>query len=766
MSAREIIERALSATTLDQAERLQATIAVVVGGRYERPLGDKWNNFGLMSHAGDYDHKLIENVTNAQDAILERAAAGRFWPLDQVPYRSPHEAAQGLIDDPTDAVVQRIGVEIRDPGALDLADKRITFVVRDDGCGMTPEDLPRTLLQLGSGHKSDRLWQQGAFGLGAKSTFRNARAVVVVSRRAPEMHPAEDRISVAVVLWSEFGKGIAAYYLTTTDWDDGANPDAVPWSAPASEYPEFEPGTHVALISYQVRGLHRRFSGDERAFQAIAQTRLHNPVLPFRQTSYLVAKAEPRTVRGLAHQLAANPQPDRRHGYETLPFHLDGTTYQLPVSWWVFPAPADKAGGRNSVVAARHVVAFTSAGQVHHHWDQAQFKDHTKLRKLDGRIYVVVETDALPITLRTRLFTPDRSALLPNDSSLKLEAAVAAFLDDSDELLELDAALLRTEIEQSLGTRSTRTLAQRISRAFRMRGFATANGNGAPRRTKPRRRGRPRNFELYPEPTMIEGPEHATLRPGDTRSLVYWINAEDGFIGCHRGELRVSCDHPDIGAREIAIGEPRGGRLRVTLVVPDTAELGDYTIVATIPEWPKAAGGLAGPLRWETKLTITDAPPAAPRTRDANGAAAAEGGEIALLWAHGDTRGWPTNLPGKLEEIPAAELARRDEYKDLARLGDTDIATIVLNEDYRDLKKYVQRLTGKRQGSTVDRVQDRYAQGVGVGLLVLQEREKQTPLDDEARALATQAIARSTLSLLPAFDELMTKIGYDGAEPE
>jgi len=752
----DIVRAALDAHTVAEAQEVQAAIEADVGARFQRPLGNVWMNFGLMSHGGDFDHKTIENVTNAQDAILEREARVRFDSLDDVPYTSPHEAAAALLSGQTE-LERRIQVDFYEPGPEDLEDKRVTMSVRDDGCGITPGDVASTIFQLGSSHKSESLWQQGAFGLGAKSTFRNAHAIIVVSRRAPEMEPGEDRITVAVVQWEPRGKGTTAYYLTTTDWADNENPAAEPWSVPASVCPDFGPGTMVTLVSYGVRGLHRRYSGDERAFHAIAQTRLFRPVTPFRHTSYLVKKPEPRTVRGLELALELEAE-GRLHGSEPLPFHFGGVTYQLPVNWWVFPAPANEPGGRNSLVAAQHVVVFTSGGQVHKHWDASEFRERTRLNKLDTRIFAAVDTDELPINVRTSPFTPDRSDLIPTDDAIRLEGAVAAHLQDSHELAEINAKLLREDIERALGNRNTRAVAQRISRAVRLRGgFSLGSSNGSGRGKKQKTR---KQIELYTEPTYIEGPESTTVRPGDTRSLTFYINAHDEFLDSGRGLLEIESDHPGLQlGKEIAIGNLRHGRLRVTLAIPDTAAFGDFAIAARLPEWSRLSGGLGGPLRWDTKLTVTDDQPT-PRP-PANRGASGEGEEIALLWIRGESWDLAPNIPGTLEDVPAAILAADDDYQDLAELGDTQIKTIVLNEDFADYKKYVSRLVSGRKQTAVDRTKDRYAQGVGVGLLVLDEQAKKSPLTSEQRHIAANAIARATLSLLPAFDEIMSRIDTD-----
>src|SRR5690606_30270124 len=106
-------------------------------------------------------------------------------------------------------------------------------------------------------------------------------------------------------------------------------------------------------------------------------------------------------------------------------------------------------GTRRRFVAKGHALVFTSNGQVHHHWSPAQFKFRTNLTKLSDRIFIVVETDILPIELRTALFTPDRSQMLSNEAALQLEDQVADFLDQWQQLAEINSKLVREAISSA-----------------------------------------------------------------------------------------------------------------------------------------------------------------------------------------------------------------------------------------------------------------------------------------------------------------------------
>ena len=752
MTAKQLVENARGVRSLADAVAVEQAIIEVVGGEYRRPLGDVWNNFGLVSQAGDFDHKVIEAVTNAQDSILEREAMKRFKGAP-IPYTSPREAAKELLDLDQKATRERIHVDFRSAGAEEDKQRKITIGVSDDGCGMTPSQMTSTILQLGSRHKSNSFYQQGAFGLGVKSTFRNAAAGVIISRRAPEMtEPHEDRVAVAVVRWEEFGKGLGAYYLTTTDWADGANPVAEPWSTRSDV--DFPVGTRLILVEYQVKGLHRARSGDPRAFQAVASTRLHAPVIPFRHTSHLVKKPEPRTVYGLAYQLENDPPP--QHGRDRLPFHVDGITYQLPIDWWVFPAAAHEPGGRNSKVATGHVVSFTSSGQVHHHWDKPRFKALTALNKVDDRAYVVVETDALPIKTRTRLFTPDRAALLPSDHAIRLESSVAAFLKDHDELREINGQLQRQAVESALGSRKTRAVAAAHQPGVPRQGLQHRRGR-RPRPAEPTRRRKAQEAQAAQGAHGADRPENGDRPPRGHPFDHVLVGRQRQLPGQGDRNLRGQLRPPCLDASKLPHSDLLNGRIRVNVLIPEHAALGQFALSATVPQWASGAGGLAGPLHHETTLIVTDEPPAPPSNPTSSGGAQSSGAEVALKWRDD----MPANEAGHVEDLAAAALAADPEYKDLAKLGDQQIPTIMLNENYSELKKYRDSKRRRHGDQAVEEAQGRYAAGIGVGLLVVRSETALEGLSDEQVAAIGRAQARTALSLMPDFDKLMAELDVD-----
>ena len=132
-------------------------------------------------------------------------------------------------------------------------------------------------------------------------------------------------------------------------------------------------------------------------------------MLPIKYRNNITRAERDETLRGLEQRLEDNPGGSHAEGSDTLPFNHGGTTYQLPIRFRLFAKPGEK-GARRNFVAHGHALLITSNGQVHSHWTPQDFKLHTKLNKLYDRILIVIESDAIPIEIRTELFTADRAS--------------------------------------------------------------------------------------------------------------------------------------------------------------------------------------------------------------------------------------------------------------------------------------------------------------------------------------------------------------------
>ena len=216
-SKKMIVERALDARTPEEAAAVQDLIASTIGRRHQRPLGDTWNNQGILTGSGaSYDHKSLEVVTNMQDAVLELWAVREHGSRDETPFATPHDAA----DSPSRRDWDRqqkaeLATATVDKAGDEPDKKRVTLVMRDFGCGIANADVPRGIFRVGATNKDGIDWQQGTFGLGGATTYRNARAVVLVTRRHPDLlEPGEeDLITVAVVEWERQRTTTNAFYL-------------------------------------------------------------------------------------------------------------------------------------------------------------------------------------------------------------------------------------------------------------------------------------------------------------------------------------------------------------------------------------------------------------------------------------------------------------------------------------------------------------------------------------------------------------------------
>jgi hypothetical protein len=599
-----------------------------------------------------------------------------------------------------------------------------------------------------------------------------------VTRRASELEPSDDRIVVAVCLWQHSVKGKGLFYPVTADWSEGRNIDATPWSAPAHEFPEFEPGTHLALINYGTERLHAiRHSDNPNSFDRILDTRLFRPVTPIRLRNHLIKGDHARVRRGLARRFEDNPRSDRVERSAEVPFRVGDRTYNLPVTFYFFDSASRAAddngtvGDKKNFVAHGHSLVFTSNGQVHHHWTPLEFRDRTKLNKVADHTLVVVETDPLPIAVRTDFFTADRSGVRASEETLRLESTVADFLHGWDELREINSKLILESIRSSHNDRPTLEISRQISRAYaaRSNGFALHGGgrNGSQGYSSKDKEPKPPAI-LHADPTSLKGPERVRVVPGTSKSVRYSIDARDEFLSSGRGQLVVECTHPEVTSEDIAVGPAHEGRVRVIVTVPAEAQLGEFALVARVSGWERASGGLGDDLRWGTRFSVVASLETAPprQKRGRSDSKSSEGPQVALLWRTGEEIGLTPIMPGKVEEVEARLVAAEPEYAELAKLNEAPVLTIYLNEDYAPLKRYVSVRHRDLARTVTSPVYERYAVDVGVAMLVLHHHreariKRGEEVDESLLETARQAAAQGAVSILPQFDELAKQAGLE-----
>lgn len=767
-----IVRAALEAHTAAEAAQVNDMIVLNTGKRYERFVGDTANNLGPLTTPGSYDHKALEPLTNMHDALLERYAVEKFGrDLSVVPYETPGEASAALLGHLTreqQAELARVDIYESDPPAR--RSKKVTLSYRDKGCGIGNAYVSESIFRIGSRHKQASLWQQGAFGMGATTCYPNADAVVLVSRRPPELlaNGEEDLITVAVAEWQQHQKGRGIYYLATESVDE--NRDATPFATPAADVPGFEPGTYLALVSYNTEGFHTG-RNDRTSLEFVLNTRLWRPALPVTLMNHVAKNDHPKTHQGRGPQFEGTPRKDRQTFADVMPFAMNGATHHLPVAVYYFEAGASAdVGGMRNFIAKDHAALLLANGQTHKHWDKQELRLRAdKLTKLYDRTLVVVDLDRIPVDQRTsKLFTPDRVDLVKSPDARRLLDGIAAMLNSWVDLLDLNKDLVRKALQNRGSDRSTLQVAEKIRAQLAFRGGVSLSGGQKGGDDAPPRRmwG---DADLWPDPTTLEGPTKVRAIPGKTRFLHYQLNARDEFFSAGRGRLELTCDHARIGtAQLVAGGELRGGMVRASLLVPEDVEVGTTaTITAAIRDWQKASGGIGEDFEWTTQLEVveTTKPDSEPKPNRNKKKTASKGAQVAVLWRSNDyAEDWSGGTPGTIELIEASVLAeKREEYKELAELGAQQVPTVVLNEDYSPLKRYEAERLKKHNEATLDQARDRYAVGVGVGLLVLEKRDRK--LEKEGKKLPPdtvterQAIARAALALMPDFDKLVMEAG-------
>lgn len=604
-SNKEQVAAALTAFERAHGERVQWA-----------PVGGKENNRGPIEVSADPGRSLVERLTNGIDAILEDEFERHRGTPD---CRSPRQAAMVWLGIPehglyemTPAERQRIARRVSI--TLSLGDGREARLVgiRDAGIGLSPEEIPQTILSLNESNKIRKHHLAGTYGQGGSSTFAISTYTFIASRKA-----GESRIGFSVVKYldlppEDFKTGHYVYLVL-----DGA--------VLTVELPEgdFSCGTLVKHFGYDLSSYPSPL-GPNSVYGLLNQV-LFDPVIPIWLDSEVHGYR--RVIKGSRNALngAVDEGDDSRRG-PTLDHNVPmffvsfGDFGRVGFEYWVLERPSrnNKRPSASFVNPSRPIV-LTVNGQNHAELPVSLVRKEAALPYLAQRLVVHIDCDSLTPAAKRSLFASSREDARRGFVLQMIHGELIRILKSDDELTRLNNEAREQGMRERDET-AVQEMRREVARLLRLHGIAvdqvagvqvrgdqpTSNRPAAPARAR-----RPlQPIAVQEPPTYIrivwDEDEPIGFYPGQRRYIRIETDANSTYHNPDNPALsRINIISGDIALRGTT--PLTGGRLRVILDAPENMEVGSRGSVRVELSRP----GLST-LADERATEVCDKPPARP----------------------------------------------------------------------------------------------------------------------------------------------------------
>lgn len=534
--------------------------------------------------------------------------------------RSPRQAATAWIG------VSERGLSEMTPAQRQVVAKRVAIrllpgdgrqgrliEIRDLGVGLTPEDMPDTILSLNESNKIRKHYLAGTYGQGGSSTFAISAYTLIASRRA-----GDSRVGFTVVKYLELPpeeyKTGHYVYLTL----DGAVPAA------AISENDFAAGTLVRHFGYDLSNYPSPV-GPNSVYGLLNQV-LFDPVLPIWLDSEVhgyrrVIKGSRNALNGAVDEGDENRRgPTLDHNVPTFYVSL-GDFGNVGFEYWLLERPtrANKRPSAAFVNPSRPII-LTLNGQNHAELPVSIVRKEVELAYLSQRLIVHIDCDSLRPAGKRALFASSREDARRGVVLQLIHEELVRILKSDDELARLNNEAREQGMRERDET-AIQEMRREVARLLRLQGIEIGQTTGArvggeqPTPDRPTRRRGPRR---QPQPIEVHEP------PGYVR--IVWDEGDPiDFYPGQRRYIRIETDanssyyNPDSPATSrinIIVQGPvtvkgstplRGGRMRAILDVPEGTAVGGNGMLRV----ELSRSGLTT-LSDERGIVVHDAPPARP----------------------------------------------------------------------------------------------------------------------------------------------------------
>lgn len=587
MNPKALLDALLVSSTKAEAARALEAFEAANGERVSwKPFGGKENNRGPIEVSADPGRSLVERLTNGIDAVLE-AEHDRHRGVPDC--RSPRDAAvawlgiseRGLSDmtpAQRQAIAKRVSVKLSDG---DSKEARIVEV-RDLGTGLSPEEMPDTILSLNESNKIRKHYLAGTYGQGGSSTFAISDCTLIASKRGDNLQVGFTVVRFLDLPAEDYKTG---HYVYLT-----FNGNVLTADLPPSAFPQ---GTMVKHFGYDL-SIYPSPLGPNSVYGLLNQV-LFDPVIPIWLNSEVHGYR--RVIKGSRNALnGAIDEGDENRRGPTLDHNVPmfyaslGDFGNIGIEYWVLerPSQSNKRPSAAFVNPSRPII-LTLNGQNHAELPQSIVRKETELPYLAQRLVVHINCDSLTPTAKRTLFASSREDARRGAVLQLIHMELVRILKSDDELTRLN----NEAREQGMRERDETALQEmrrEVARLLRLQGIAVGQATGTQAGGTDQPTGPPappRPPRPHPEPIEVHEP------PTYIR-IVWEENKAIGFYPGQRRYVRLETDansnyhnpdNPTMSRLNLIVHEPavlkgstplRGGRMRVILDVASNREVGSH----------------------------------------------------------------------------------------------------------------------------------------------------------------------------------------------
>lgn len=531
-----LFDQILNATQVQQVTDIITDIITDLSDDYEiawKPVGGNENNLATINLGSDPAAGVVERITNAIDAVLDREWIERGQPSNVL---SPRQAVQewfGVVDG------RLADIDVRDPATVELSkrvqvtlkdsekDDRPTVDIRDAGTGVRSEDFASSILSLNGSRKLKKMFLAGAFGQGGSTALSYSQYTIILSRGKNTVPEELCPVAVTIVRFNAGNPNIDKHglYEYLVDGDTGH-----PFVFNPSEE-VFSQGTLVRHVSMDLGKYKSIMTAPTGSLWYLTHNYLFDPVLPFRieELRNNSSKGNNRTVTGNNRVLTKGDNTEYKRE-ATLTFR-DGS---VTIFWWVLSAEGENAKSRiTQYTLASQPIVVTYNGQKQGELPNTIIKNDLKMPYLDRYLVVQIDCDKLDNESRRQLFPTTRESLRDTAIMGDLRRLVTDTLAGDSDLRRLDHERKQKyirRVDNEAVDNIRKRLAKRISAAILVGGGGKLPRTLPPDDSKPTPAKIP--IDVLEPPTLFEitSPNPRKVYAGKRFTLSFKTDADPSYF--------------------------------------------------------------------------------------------------------------------------------------------------------------------------------------------------------------------------------------------